>query len=49
MSPGVGADIESLCSKCGDVWHVVVGYPFVLRLMGNGISSPRPIPLHRCT
>lgn len=24
MSPGVGADIESLCSKCGDVWHVVV-------------------------
>jgi hypothetical protein len=20
----VGADIESLCSKCGDVWHVVV-------------------------
>jgi hypothetical protein len=24
MSAGVGADIESLCSKCGDVWHVVV-------------------------
>jgi hypothetical protein len=24
MSPPVGADIESLCSKCGDVWHVVV-------------------------
>ena len=22
--PGVGADIESLCRKCGDVWHVVV-------------------------
>lgn len=22
--PAVGADIESLCSKCGDVWHVVV-------------------------
>ena len=20
----VGADVESLCSKCGDVWHVVV-------------------------
>jgi DNA-directed RNA polymerase subunit M/transcription elongation factor TFIIS len=20
----VGADIESVCSKCGDVWHVVV-------------------------
>jgi hypothetical protein len=24
MSAPVGADIESLCSKCGDVWHVVV-------------------------
>lgn len=23
-TPSVGADIESLCSKCGDVWHVVV-------------------------
>jgi len=27
-----------------DVWHVVVGYPFVLRLMGNGVRKPRPIP-----
>lgn len=24
MSAGVGADIESICTKCGDVWHVVV-------------------------
>lgn len=24
MSAAVGADIESICSKCGDVWHVVV-------------------------
>jgi hypothetical protein len=24
MSAGVGADIEALCAKCGDVWHVVV-------------------------
>ncbi len=24
MSVAVGADIESLCNKCGDVWHVVV-------------------------
>ncbi|MEO8706139.1 MAG: hypothetical protein ABI867_39280 [Kofleriaceae bacterium] len=24
MTAGVGADIEALCSKCGDVWHVVV-------------------------
>ena len=24
MSASVGADVESLCSACGDVWHVVV-------------------------
>ncbi len=24
MSAQVGADVASLCSKCGDVWHVVV-------------------------
>lgn len=24
MTAAVGADIESLCRKCGDVWHVVV-------------------------
>jgi hypothetical protein len=24
MSAGVGADVESICTKCGDVWHVVV-------------------------
>lgn len=24
MGISVGADIESLCGKCGDVWHVVV-------------------------
>jgi len=24
MTLPVGADIESICSKCGDVWHVVV-------------------------
>jgi len=24
MSVAVSADIEALCSKCGDVWHVVV-------------------------
>jgi hypothetical protein len=23
-TPGVGADVESVCGKCGDVWHVVV-------------------------
>jgi NADPH:quinone reductase-like Zn-dependent oxidoreductase len=28
-----------------DVWHVVVGYPAVLRLMGAGVRRPRnPIP-----
>jgi hypothetical protein len=24
MGAAVGADVEALCSKCGDVWHVVV-------------------------
>jgi hypothetical protein len=24
MAVSVGADVEALCSKCGDVWHVVV-------------------------
>ena len=24
MSEPIGADIESICRKCGDVWHVVV-------------------------
>ena len=24
MTAATGADVESLCSKCGDVWHVVV-------------------------
>jgi hypothetical protein len=24
MSVAVGQDIESICGKCGDVWHVVV-------------------------
>jgi hypothetical protein len=24
MSATVGADVESICNKCGDVWHVVV-------------------------
>jgi len=27
-----------------DVWHVVAGFPFVLRLMGNGVVKPKPIP-----
>lgn len=27
-----------------DVWHVIVGFPFVLRLMGNGLVWPAPIP-----
>lgn len=25
-----------------DVWHVVTGRPYVLRLMGSGIARPRP-------
>ncbi|HUQ51096.1 MAG TPA: NAD(P)-dependent alcohol dehydrogenase [Gammaproteobacteria bacterium] len=27
-----------------DVWHVIVGFPFALRFMGNGVLTPRPIP-----
>lgn len=28
-----------------DVWHVVTGFPYVLRLMGSGLRKPRnPIP-----
>jgi len=28
-----------------DVWHVVTGRPYVLRLAGNGVSKPkRPVP-----
>ena len=27
-----------------DVWHAIKGYPFVLRLMGNGVGRPKPIP-----
>jgi NADPH:quinone reductase-like Zn-dependent oxidoreductase len=28
-----------------DVWHVIVGYPLIMRLMGNGVSKPaRRIP-----
>jgi len=23
-TPEVGADVESICGKCGDVWHIVV-------------------------
>ena len=23
-TPAVGEDIEALCGKCGDVWHVVM-------------------------
>ncbi len=23
-SPKVGADVESMCGKCGDVWHIIV-------------------------
>ena len=24
-----------------DVWHVIVGYPFVMRFMGNGVRRPK--------
>jgi NADPH:quinone reductase-like Zn-dependent oxidoreductase len=28
-------------SMHADVWHVIVGYPLVLRLMGNGVRKPK--------
>lgn len=31
MAVSVGADIESVCGKCGDVWHVVVA------MVGNNV------------
>lgn len=33
MSEPVGADVESLCGKCGDTWHVVVAK------MGDSIAK----------
>jgi len=33
MQASVGADIESICRKCGDVWHVVVA------MVGNDIAK----------
>jgi hypothetical protein len=33
MSEPVGADVESLCGKCGDTWHVVVAK------MGDAIAK----------
>jgi NADPH:quinone reductase-like Zn-dependent oxidoreductase len=43
--PGI-ADDEVLVrvratSVNADVWHVVVGWPYVLRLMGNGVRKPK--------
>jgi NADPH:quinone reductase-like Zn-dependent oxidoreductase len=44
--PAVAADevlvrVEA-ASVHPDVWHVVTGRPFVLRLMGSGVRRPRP-------
>jgi NADPH:quinone reductase-like Zn-dependent oxidoreductase len=47
--PGVGDD-ELLVRVCAasvhpDVWHVVTGRPYVLRLMGAGVLKPKnPVP-----
>src|SRR5689334_16959296 len=30
-------------SMHADVWHVVTGLPYVLRLMGNGLSKPKKL------
>lgn len=47
--PAVGADEVLVrvraASVHADVWHVVIGVPYVLRLMGSGLSKPKnPIP-----
>ena len=47
--PVVGADEVLVrvraASVHADVWHVVSGLPYVLRLMGSGLSKPKnPIP-----
>ncbi|MGD2069138.1 MAG: NAD(P)-dependent alcohol dehydrogenase [Gemmatimonadota bacterium] len=47
--PGCGPDEVLVrvhaASLHPDVWHVVTGRPYVIRLMGNGFSRPRnPIP-----
>lgn len=46
VKPPVPKDGEILvrvraASMHPDVWHVIVGYPFVLRLMGNGVRRPK--------
>jgi hypothetical protein len=33
MAPGVGQDIEALCGRCGQVWHVVMA------MMGDRIAK----------
>src|SRR3954469_20216940 len=33
MAPSVGQDIEALCGKCGQVWHVVMA------MMGDRIAK----------
>ncbi len=47
--PSVGADQVRIrvraASVHADVWHMVAGRPYVLRLMGAGLSKPKnPIP-----
>jgi NADPH:quinone reductase-like Zn-dependent oxidoreductase len=47
--PVMGADEVLVrvraASVHADVWHVVTGLPYVLRLMGSGLSQPKnPIP-----
>ncbi|MDH4164488.1 MAG: NAD(P)-dependent alcohol dehydrogenase, partial [Nitrospirota bacterium] len=47
--PAVGDDDVLVgvraASVHADVWHVVTGQPYVLRLMGGGFSRPKnPVP-----
>ena len=49
MNAGVGADVESLCSTCGDVWHVVVAKvgEAVVKVQCKQcgkVHKPKPLP-----
>jgi hypothetical protein len=49
MSASVGADVESLCSVCGDVWHIVVAKlgDSIVKVQCkqcNRVHRPKPVP-----
>ncbi len=48
----VGSDIEAVCKKCGDVWHVVIALAdrviakVECRECGPGTATVMPTPLY---